>query len=62
VLLVVGAKMLAAGWLKEVVGRHFNLYLLGVILLILTGGVMASLWADRRDSRNARRNREKKVS
>ena len=51
VLLVVGAKMLAAGWLKEVVGKHFNLYLLGVILLILVGGVIASLWADRRDSR-----------
>jgi tellurite resistance protein TerC len=51
VLLVVGAKMLAASWLKDVVGKHFNLYLLGLILLILAGGVLASLWADRRDSR-----------
>ena len=48
VLLVVGAKMLAAGWLKTVLGKHFNLYLLAVILTILAAGVIASIVADRR--------------
>jgi tellurite resistance protein TerC len=43
VLLVVGAKMLAASWLKSVLGAHFNFYLLGVVLLILAAGVIASL-------------------
>ncbi len=51
VLLVVGVKMLLAGWLKEILGRHFNLYLLGVILGILAVGVVASFVADRRDAR-----------
>lgn len=40
--------MLIAGWLKEVVGKHFNLYLLAVVLLILAAGVIGSLLADRR--------------
>lgn len=48
VLLVVGLKMLFAGWLKEMVGKEFNLYLLAVVLAILTGGVVSSLFADRR--------------
>lgn len=48
VLLVVGVKMLIAGWLKEVVGEHFNLYLLAVVLAILAAGVFGSLLADRR--------------
>jgi tellurite resistance protein TerC len=48
VLLVVGVKMLMADWLKEVVGKHFNLYLLAVVLLILAAGVIGSLLADRR--------------
>jgi len=43
VLLVVGAKMLAASWLKDVLGANFNFYLLGVVLLILAAGVVASL-------------------
>jgi tellurite resistance protein TerC len=43
VLFVVGAKMLAASWLKSVLGEHFNFYLLGVVLLILAAGVVASL-------------------
>jgi len=43
VLFVVGAKMLAASWLKAVLGAHFNFYLLGVVLLILAAGVVASL-------------------
>ena len=43
VLLVVGVKMLAAKWLKEVFGSHFNLYLLGLIFFILAAGVISSL-------------------
>ncbi len=43
VLLVVGLKMLFAGQLKEVLGAGFNFYLLGLILVILSGGVIASL-------------------
>jgi tellurite resistance protein TerC len=43
VLVVVGLKMLAAEWLKHSLGAHFNLYLLGLILAIITGGVVTSL-------------------
>jgi tellurite resistance protein TerC len=43
VLLVVGVKMLTAKWLKEMLGDYFNFYLLGVILLILAVGIVASL-------------------
>jgi tellurite resistance protein TerC len=51
VLLLVGVKMLLAGWLKNVLGRHFNLVLLLVVLAILGAGVATSLWADRRAAR-----------
>lgn len=47
VLLVVGAKMLFAEWLKISLGKHFNLYLLSVVLVILAAGVVGSLLADR---------------
>ncbi len=47
VLLLVGTKMLIAEWLKLALGRHFNLYLLMAVLLILAGGVIASLIAER---------------
>jgi tellurite resistance protein TerC len=53
VLLVVGVKMLIAGWLKKVLGEHFNVMLLLVVLAILTVGVLASLLADRRDSKKS---------
>jgi len=53
VLLVVGVKMLTAQWLKGVLGEHFNLYLLLLIVSILAAGVVGSLWADRRDKRRA---------
>jgi tellurite resistance protein TerC len=43
VLLVVGVKMLVAEWLKVALGKHFNLYLLGVVLAILAAGVAASV-------------------
>jgi len=52
VLLVVGVKMVLAEWLKLVLGRHFNLYLLTVVLVILAGGVVASLIAERRSMRD----------
>ncbi len=50
VLALVGVKMLMASWLKQVVGPHFNFYLLGVILLILATGVVASVIVNRRES------------
>jgi tellurite resistance protein TerC len=48
VLMVVGVKMLLAEWLKLVLGRHFNLYLLTVVLAILAVGVASSLIAEQR--------------
>lgn len=48
VLLVVGVKMLLAEWLKLALGKHFNLYLLIVVLSILAAGVAASMIAERR--------------
>jgi tellurite resistance protein TerC len=51
VLLVVGVKMLTAEGLREMLGKHFNLALLGLVLMILASGVAASLLADRRASR-----------
>jgi tellurite resistance protein TerC len=56
VLMVVGVKMLAAEWLKPMLGSSFNFYLLGLVLLILAAGVVGSLIAGRRDeSRLTRR-------
>ena len=49
VRLVVGVKMLLAEWLKLALGKHFNLYLLAVVLGILTAGVVGSLVAERRN-------------
>jgi tellurite resistance protein TerC len=51
VLLVVGVKMLLAEWLKLALGRHFNLYLLAVVVSILVAGVVASVLADKRGDR-----------
>lgn len=48
VLAVVGVKMLAAEWFKDLFGKNFNFWLLGLIGLILAGGVLASMWANRR--------------
>ncbi len=48
ILMVVGVKMLLAEWLKLALGKHFNLYLLMVVLAILAVGVAGSLWAERR--------------
>jgi tellurite resistance protein TerC len=54
VLVVVGVKMLVAESLKLVLGKQFNLYLLLIVLIILTGGVVSSWIADRRDAARAR--------
>jgi tellurite resistance protein TerC len=43
VLILVGIKMLTHVWLKELLGKHFNLYLLAAVLSILAAGVIASL-------------------
>jgi tellurite resistance protein TerC len=49
VLMVVGVKMMTHAWLKALLGPQFNLYLLGVVLLILGAGVAASLATARPD-------------
>ena len=43
VLAMVGVKMLFADWFKNLLGEHFNLYLLGAVLGILSIGVIASI-------------------
>lgn len=48
VLLLVGLKMIFADWLKLTLGNHFNLYLLTAIIIILAGGVLTSIIADKR--------------
>jgi tellurite resistance protein TerC len=48
VLALVGVKMLAAQWFKDLLGEHFNFWLLALVGIILGGGVVASLVANRR--------------
>ncbi|HEY6598399.1 MAG TPA: TerC family protein, partial [Pseudomonadales bacterium] len=55
VIVIVGAKMLAQTWLHAVLGRHANFYLLGVILLVLAIGIVASMRANARDRSQADR-------
>jgi tellurite resistance protein TerC len=43
VLALVGTKMLAHTWFKEVLGEHFNLFMLAAVVLILAGGAVASM-------------------
>jgi len=45
VLMVIGAKMLAASWLKQALGTNFTFHLLGVVVAILIMGVLLSLLA-----------------
>lgn len=47
VLAVVGVKMLAAQWLRPLLGGRATLWLLGAVLLILASGVFASVLAER---------------
>ena len=49
VLLLVGVKMLAASWLKEMLGKNFNFYLLASVLLLLAAGVVISVLVGPRD-------------
>jgi tellurite resistance protein TerC len=58
ILGLVGVKMLAAEWLKAVIGPSFNFYLLGMVALILGIGVLASVMATRRAERDASRQAE----
>ncbi len=44
VLIVVGIKMLASEFFKQLLGPNFNLYLLAIIFLILASGVLLSLY------------------
>ena len=53
VLVLVGVKMLAHSWLKELLGNHFSLYVLGVVLFILVAGVAASLMIPKEKSASA---------
>jgi tellurite resistance protein TerC len=53
VLAIVGVKMMTHSWLKALLGETFNLYLLGVVLLVLLAGVAGSIVANRRDRRRA---------
>jgi len=48
VLAIVGAKMLAAKWIKVWLGDDANFWLLGVIFTVLIGGGVASWIADKR--------------
>lgn len=43
ILMLVGVKMLVAEWLKKILGEHFSLYLLGMIVVILFLGIVLSL-------------------
>jgi tellurite resistance protein TerC len=43
VLALVGTKMLAHEWLEHAIGEHFNLYVLGGVVVILTAGALASM-------------------
>ncbi len=47
ILAVVGLKMLLAPWLKEALGGNYVLYLLAAVILLLAGGIAASLVAER---------------
>jgi tellurite resistance protein TerC len=54
VLAVVGGKMLTHGWLRAILGPNFNLYLLLVVLLLLSLGVLAS-WLHPEEGREVER-------
>ena len=52
VLALVGTKMLIHEWLEESLGEHFNLYLLGGVVLILMVGALASVLTARTGRRD----------
>jgi tellurite resistance protein TerC len=47
VLALVGTKMLVHTWLRQLLGEHFNLYVLAAVILILATGAIASLAVSR---------------
>ncbi|MBI3128914.1 MAG: TerC family protein [Candidatus Tectomicrobia bacterium] len=49
VLVLVGGKMLVADWFRDLMGPNYNFYLLGMVVFILAGGVVASLLAPARE-------------
>ena len=53
VLMIVGVKMLAHHWIKGALGEYSNLIRLGVILGILSVGIIASLAARKQDAQNS---------
>ncbi len=53
VLMVVGIKMMTHSWLTGVLGEYANLYLLGLVLMILFAGVAASLLASKLERERA---------
>jgi len=50
---VIGVKMMTHGWLKDLLGAHFNFYVLGAVGGIIATGVVVSLIASRREERAA---------
>jgi tellurite resistance protein TerC len=50
ILLIIGVKMLTVEWLKEILGKNFNFYLLGLVISILAIGIVTSLVADAREN------------
>lgn len=51
ILGLIGLKMLGADLLRLQIGTSFNFYLLGLVVLILVAGVVASVVAERREAR-----------
>jgi tellurite resistance protein TerC len=43
VLALVGTKMLVGEWLEHLLGKQYNYWVLGLVVLILVGGVVLSL-------------------
>ncbi len=41
--MLIGIKMLAHGWLRELPGDHFHVYILGAVVVILAAGIGASM-------------------
>ncbi|QOV89059.1 TerC family protein [Humisphaera borealis] len=54
VLALVGVKMLANKWLHDIPGINF--YMLGLVAVFLTAGIVASIRSDRRKQANASKN------
>ncbi len=51
ILMLVGVKIIAGHWIREAMGEHTMLYLLGVVAAMIAGGIIVSLVATRRRER-----------